>query len=98
MAGTLAPERIRVPDAAEDIEVDAPWIVIVWDDPVNLMDYVVLVFRRLFGFSKAKATKLMLQVHNEGRAVVSSGTKERAEMDCARLHHHGLWATIERQS
>lgn len=98
MGETLAPERLRVPDIAEDIETDTPWIVIVWDDPVNLMDYVVLVFRRLFGFTKAKATKLMLQVHNEGRAVVSSGTKERAEADCARLHHHGLWATIERQS
>lgn len=97
-AAAIAPERVREADIDEVMEPDTPWIVIVWDDPVNLMDYVVLVFRRLFGYSKAKATKLMLQVHNEGRAVVSSGNRESAENDCARLHHHGLWATMERQS
>ncbi len=97
-SATVAPERIKGTEADDIVEPDLPWIVIVWDDPVNLMDYVVLVFRKLFGYSEAKATRLMLQVHNEGRAVVSSGTRESAESDCARLHHHGLWATMERQS
>ncbi len=75
-----------------------PWIVIVWNDPVNLMSYVTLVFQKLFGYSRAKATRLMLQVHNEGRAIVSSGTREKAEHDVARLHAHGLWATMSRDS
>ena len=90
------------------IEVDAPseerltdfipvWDVIVWDDPVNLMSYVVWVFRSLFGYPEEEATRLMLQVHNEGRAVVDSGPREHAEMSAFRLHHHGLWATLERR-
>ena len=69
-------------------------MTIVWDDPVNLMTYVTLVFRRLFGYSEEKATQLMLQVHNEGKAVVASGTREKAEYDVSRLHEHGLWATM----
>ena len=68
--------------------------MIVWNDPINLMSYVTFVLRKLFGYSKEEATKLMLQVHNEGRAVVSSGEKEKAEFDVARLHAHGLWATL----
>jgi ATP-dependent Clp protease adaptor protein ClpS len=77
-----------------DVERDRPWIVIVWNDPINLMSYVTLVFQQLFGYSRAKATTLMLQVHNEGKAVVSSGTREKAEHDVARLHARGLWATM----
>jgi len=89
-APVRAPEREE-----EDVrEVDRPWIVIVWNDPVNLMTYVTLVFRQLFGYTEAKATELMLQVHNEGKAVVSSGTHEKAEYDVARLHAKGLWATM----
>ena len=80
------------------IEPDRPWKVIVWNDPINLMSYVALVFRKLFGFSKEKADKLMLQVHHEGKAVVSSGTREKAELDVFRLHEHGLWATMEKDS
>ena len=95
---TIAPDKVDLPDIDEVLETDKPWIVIVWDDPVNLMTYVVLVFRRLFGFSKEKATRLMLQVHNEGKAVVASGTREEAEYDCQRLHEHGLWATVQQQS
>ncbi len=98
MGATVLPDRVRDPDLEEERGIAKPWIVIVWDDPVNLMSYVVLVFRRLFGFSKAKATKLMLQVHNEGKAVVSSGTRDEAERDCERLHEHGLWATVEQPS
>lgn len=75
--------------------LDPGWLVIVWDDPINLMSYVTFVFRKLFGYPKEKAHRLMMQVHTEGRAVVSSGPKEKAEMDVFRLHEHGLWATME---
>jgi ATP-dependent Clp protease adaptor protein ClpS len=71
------------------------WITIVWNDPVNLMSYVTLVFQRLFGYSREKATRLMLQVHHDGKAVVSSGTREQMERDVARLHAAGLWATLQ---
>jgi ATP-dependent Clp protease adaptor protein ClpS len=72
--------------------------VIVWNDPINLMSYVTFVFQKLFGFSKAKATKLMLQVHNEGKAVVSSGTREKCELDVSKLHAYGLWATLRQDT
>ena len=92
----VAPAEIEVeqPREGRDVERDVPWIVIVWNDPINLMSYVTLVFQKLFGYSKAKANQLMLQVHNDGKAVVSSGTREKAEYDVARLHAHGLWATM----
>ena len=89
-----APVEIRQPQHDDDVRNDQPWVVIVWNDPINLMSYVTLVLRKLFGYSKAEATRLMLQVHNEGKAVVSSGEKEKAEFDVARLHAHGLWATL----
>ena len=93
--GTIeAPIRVEQPAGDDERQEDAPWIVIVWNDPINLMSYVTLVFRKVFGYSTARATKLMLQVHNEGKAVVSSGTREKAEHDVARLHAHGLWATM----
>jgi ATP-dependent Clp protease adaptor protein ClpS len=96
-------ETIAVPDTVEELIGDEAvvgeraWIVVVWNDPVNLMRYVVYVFQKLFGFTREKATKLMLQVHNEGRAVVSTGTREKCEGDVARLHAHGLWATLQRE-
>src|SRR5687767_4534443 len=98
MSTTLAPAEVEVeqPRGGEEVERDRPWIVIVWNDPINLMSYVTLVFQKLFGYSREKATRLMLQVHNEGRAVVSSGTQEKAESDVARLHAHGLWATMRK--
>ena len=80
----------------EDELLDAGWVTIVWDDPVNLMSYVTWVFQKLFGFSHEEAEKLMLDVHNEGRAIVASGARERMEHDAARLHHYGLWATVDR--
>ena len=89
-------ETIERPEVDETQKVDRPWLVVVWNDPINLMSYVTFVFQKLFGYSRAKATKLMLQVHNEGRAVVSSGSREKAELDCFRLHGYGLWATIAR--
>ncbi len=96
MSTTLAPAEVEVeqPQQEEWREIDRPWIVIVWNDPINLMSYVTFVFQKLFGYSREKATQLMLQVHNEGKAVVSTGTREKAEYDVARLHAHGLWATM----
>jgi len=76
--------------------VEKPWVTIVWDDPVNLMTYVTYVFMELFGFSKERATELMLKVHNEGKAIVSTGSREEMEHDVARLHEFGLWATLQR--
>jgi ATP-dependent Clp protease adaptor protein ClpS len=90
-----APVRIDEPTHHEVVTPDRPWKVIVWNDPINLMSYVTFVFQKLFGYSKAKATKLMLDVHYKGRAVVSHGPKEKAEMDVFRLHEYGLWATME---
>ena len=91
MAKTLTEAEINVEQL-----IDKPWITIVWDDPVNLMSYVTFVFIKLFGYSKEKAHELMMKVHNDGRAVVSSGTREEMERDVQRLHEHGLWATLQR--
>jgi ATP-dependent Clp protease adaptor protein ClpS len=88
--GTVLEEVVR------EHPLEAPrWIVIVWNDPINLMSYVTYVFQKLFGYSRVHAERLMLQVHHEGRAVVSGGTKERCEHDVSRLHAHGLWATMQ---
>jgi ATP-dependent Clp protease adaptor protein ClpS len=95
---STAPVEVEQPDLETVTVTDKPWIVIVWNDPVNLMSYVVLVFQKLFGYSRAKATKLMRQVHEEGRAVVSDGPREKCENDVARLHAAGLWATMEHPS
>ena len=95
-AGPLtAPAEINetVDDAVAD--PDNPWVVLVWNDPINLMSYVTFVLQKLFGYPLEVAEKLMLQVHYDGRAVVSSGTREKAELDVFRLHEHGLWATMQ---
>ena len=91
---STAPLEVEEPLTDEALGTDRPWIVIVWNDPVNLMSYVVYVFQKLFGYSREKATKLMLQVHHDGKAAVSEGTHEKAEADVSRLHAHGLWATM----
>jgi len=91
---TVAPDRLDETTTDERPEEDRPWLVIVWNDPVNLMSYVTWVLQKLFNYPLAKATKLMLEVHHQGRSVVSSGPREKAELDCYRLHAHGLWATI----
>jgi ATP-dependent Clp protease adaptor protein ClpS len=93
---SVAPAEIDRPSGKDVVEPDVPWVVIVWNDPINLMSYVTWVFQKLFGYSRDKATKLMLDVHHKGKAVVSSGPKERAESDVARLHAHGLWATMQK--
>lgn len=71
------------------------WVTIVWDDPVNLMSYVTHVFTSYFGYPEAKANDLMLQVHNNGKAAVSAGTREQMEIDVDAMHGYGLWATME---
>ena len=90
-----APVEVDEPTGSTDAVADRPWIVIVWNDPINLMSYVVFVFQKLFGYTKEKATTLMLDVHHKGRAVVSNGSREKAELDVFRLHEHGLWATMQ---
>ncbi len=95
---TPAPVRVDEPGADQRTEPERPWVVIVWNDPINLMSYVTFVLQKLFGYPKEKATKLMLDVHEKGRAVVSNGTRERAELDVFRLHEHGLWATMEQDA
>jgi ATP-dependent Clp protease adaptor protein ClpS len=92
---TTAPLEAPVMDDKTDVRPDRPWIVLVWNDPINLMSYVTLVLQRVFGYSLEKATTLMLDVHHKGRAVVSSGNREKAELDVFRLHEHGLWATLQ---
>lgn len=74
---------------------DSPWVTLVWDDPVNLMSYVTYVFQKLFGYSETHATQLMMQVHTEGKAVVSAGSRESMEVDVTKLHAAGLWATLQ---
>ncbi len=90
-----APIDVAEPDVSDVADTDTPWIVLVWNDPINLMSYVTFVLQKLFGYSKEEATVLMLQVHNDGKAVVSNGTRAEAERDVFRLHEHGLWATMQ---
>lgn len=77
-------------------EADTPWITLVWNDPVNLMSYVTWVLQTHFGYSRPKAEKLMLDVHQVGRAVVSNGSREKMEADTEALHGYGLWATYQK--
>jgi len=102
MVGVVPPETVPLGDLdtilGEVTTTDRPWLIIVWNDPINLMSYVTFVLQKLFGYSKEKATVLMLEVHHKGRSVVSSGTRERAELDVFRLHEHGLWATMEQST
>jgi ATP-dependent Clp protease adaptor protein ClpS len=97
-APTTAPVETWSPSDEVDVAADLPWVVIVWNDPINLMSYVTFVFQKLFGYSLEKATELMLDVHHKGRAVVSNGPREKAELDVFRLHEHGLWATMQQDT
>lgn len=89
-----APAELDLPEAAEDVVPQRPWITIVWNDPVNLMSYVTYVFMTYFAYPREKAEELMMQVHHDGRAVVSSGSREEMERDVAAMHSYGLWATL----
>jgi ATP-dependent Clp protease adaptor protein ClpS len=95
---TPSPVEVELPGSDELLGEDHPWVVIVWNDPINLMSYVTFVLQKLFGYSREKATRLMLDVHEKGRAVVSNGTRSEAERDVFRLHEHGLWATMEQDA
>ena len=92
---SVAPAELDRPLSADETVPDKPWMTIVWNDPVNLMSYVTYVFEHVFGYPRPKAEKLMLDVHQKGKAVVSSGPREKAELDVFRLHEHGLWATMQ---
>jgi len=91
-----APVELDEPTSDVDVVPDRPWVVIVWNDPINLMSYVTYVFQKLFGFSRAKAEKLMWDVHTKGKAVVANGGREECEAHVARLHAYGLWATLQK--
>jgi ATP-dependent Clp protease adaptor protein ClpS len=97
-AVSTAPVEVQQPGTSEDTRLDTPWVTIVWNDPVNLMKYVTYVFQKVFGYPKAKAYKLMLDVHHKGKAVVSSGAREAMERDAEALHGYGLWATVSHDS
>ncbi len=88
--------EVEQPEADESVELDQPWVTIVWNDPVNLMSYVTYVFREYFGYSEAKATELMLQVHHDGRSVVATGSREEMERHVQAMHEYGLWATLQK--
>jgi len=93
-----APVEVKEPETGEVTDLARPWKVIVWNDPINLMSYVTFVLQKLFGYSRQKAHKLMMDVHTKGKAVVSSGPREKSELDVFRLHEHGLWATMEQDN
>ena len=96
-AADVAPVEIDEPSIDTNLAIDRPWIVLVWNDPINLMSYVTFVLQKLFGYSLEKATELMLQVHNEGKSIVAKGAREEMERYVQRLHEYGLWATLARE-
>ncbi|WP_091725189.1 ATP-dependent Clp protease adapter ClpS [Nocardioides scoriae] len=91
-----SPVELDEPVVDEVTGLQTPWVTIVWNDPVNLMSYVTFVFQRHFGYSRKKAEKLMMEVHEDGRSVVSTGTREEMERDVQAMHEFGLWATMQR--
>jgi ATP-dependent Clp protease adaptor protein ClpS len=99
MTTPVEQERTQVDPAGAELGAeDMPWQTVVWNDPVNLMTYVTYVLRELFGYDEPTATTLMLQVHHEGKAIVSSGPRERMEHDTSRLHAYGLWASYQKDA
>jgi ATP-dependent Clp protease adaptor protein ClpS len=96
MSVSTVPETTRETGTDERSVPDVPWILIVWNDPVNLMSYVSYVFQSYFGYSEAKAEQLMMQVHSEGKSAVANGSKEKMEVDAVAMHGFGLWATVQK--
>ena len=92
-----SPVELDQPETDDLTFVDKPWMTLVWNDPVNLMSYVTYVFQTYFGYARKKAEKLMLEVHNDGKSVVASGSREEMERDVQAMHEYGLWATMEKQ-
>jgi ATP-dependent Clp protease adaptor protein ClpS len=95
-AVSVAPVELERPAVDEGLAPDVPWITLVWNDPVNLMSYVTYVFETYFGYPRAKAEKLMMDVHEKGRAVVAHGSREEMERHTQALHEFGLWATVQK--
>jgi ATP-dependent Clp protease adaptor protein ClpS len=93
-----APSPVELDEPVTDdiTQLSTPWVTIVWNDPVNLMSYVTFVFTTYFGYSREKAEKLMLEVHHDGRSVVSTGSREEMERDVQAMHEYGLWATMQK--
>ena len=94
---STSPVELDEPTVDDAILLARPWVTIVWNDPVNLMSYVTFVFQTYFGYARAKAEKLMLEVHHDGRSVVSTGSREEMERDVQAMHEYGLWATMDKQ-
>jgi len=92
----MATETIELPELKESTTTSRPWSVVVHNDPVNLMSYVTLIFCRVFGYSKERASKHMLEVHHKGRSILWSGERERAELYVQQLQSHLLLAKLER--
>ena len=100
LVSTASPVQVdptTTPETDDITLLATPWVTIVWNDPVNLMSYVTYVFTKYFGYDKKKAEKLMLEVHNDGKSVVSHGSREEMERDVQAMHEYGLWATMEKQ-
>ena len=97
MSAVSTPMPVETEEPDQALVVDRPWSTVVWNDPVNLMSYVTYVFQTYFHYSRKKAEKLMLEVHNDGKSVVSSGSREEMERDVQAMHEYGLWATMEKQ-
>jgi ATP-dependent Clp protease adaptor protein ClpS len=93
---SIAPVEQQSLELTEGTDLDQPWITLVWNDPVNLMSYVTYVFQSYFGYSRDKSERLMLDVHQKGRAVVSTGSREKMEHDTEALQAYGLWATFQK--
>ena len=93
---STSPVELDEPEVDEITKLAKPWVTIVWNDPVNLMSYVTFVFQQYFGFTRKKAEKKMMEVHQDGRSTVSSGSREEMERDVQAMHEYGLWATLER--
>ncbi len=91
-----SPDLLESPETALREELDRPWLVVVHNDPVNLMSYVTMVFRRFFGWTSEKAEQHMMEVHHKGRSVVWSGGREQAELYVQQLHGFLLLASMEK--
>jgi ATP-dependent Clp protease adaptor protein ClpS len=93
---STSPVELEEPEVDDLVEPATPWVTIVWNDPVNLMSYVTFVFQTYFGYPRKKAEKLMMEVHRDGRSVVSTGSREEMERDVQAMHGYGLWATLQK--
>lgn len=80
----------------EDVALDVPWNVVVHDDPVNLMGYVTWVLMKVFGYNESKAAVLMMQVHKQGRSIVWTGQREKAEHYVQQIQAHQLKTSMEK--